>query len=79
MADGALESGGALKRKLDEGETQTTKDQDLSSPPAKVRVTDDKTRESGPTKPNTVDVPQSAGPSNQTTADVSDDEREKMQ
>lgn len=82
MSDGSSES--ALKRKLDEGETQTANDTDLSSPPAKVRVTDNKARETVLTKPNTVDVSQnSVGPSNiassQAIAEGSDDEREKMQ
>lgn len=82
MSDGSSES--VLKRKLDEGETQTANDTDLSSPPTKVRVTDNKARETVQTKPNTVDVSQnSVGPSNiassQAIAEGSDDEREKMQ
>ena len=84
MSDGLSESTGVLKRKLDEGESQTANDIDLSLPPTKVRLTDDKARETVQTKPNTVDVSQSSsGPSNtassQPIAEGSDDEREKMQ
>lgn len=84
MSDGLSESTGVLKRKLDEGESQTANDIDLSLPPTKVRLTDDKARETVQTEPNTVDVSQSSsGPSNtassQPIAEGSDDEREKMQ
>lgn len=85
MADAVPENSGALKRKLEEGETQTTKDEDLTSPPAKIRATDDTTSEAGTIKPNDLDVEHSAGSSNQTTtldADGSGEtygEREKMQ
>ena len=37
MADNVPESGGSLKRKLEEGGTRKTKDEDLISPPAKIR------------------------------------------
>ena len=37
MADNVPESGGSLKRKLEEGETRKTKDENLISPPAKTR------------------------------------------
>lgn len=80
-ADNVVEGSGALKRKLEEGDTQKTKDEDLASPPAKIRATDDKTSETGPTKPSALDVA-SAGTSNQTSSDNSSetyDEREKMQ
>ena len=80
MADNISDNGGSLKRKLEEGETQKTKDEDLTSPPAKIRATDDKTSEADPAKPS--DVEQSAGSSNQTSADGSGEtygEREKMQ
>lgn len=82
MADKVPESGGSLKRKLEEDETQKTKDKDLMSPPAKIRVTDDKTSEAGSAKPNAPDVEQSAGSSNQTSGDDNGEtygEREKMQ
>lgn len=82
MADTIPESGGSSKRKLEEGETQKTKDKDLMSPPAKIRVTDNKTSEAGPAKPNAPDVEQSAGSSNQTSGDDNGEtygEREKMQ
>lgn len=81
MADNVPESGGSLKRKLEEGETQKTKDEDLTSPPAKIRAADDKTSEAGPAKP-APDVEQDAGSSNQTSGDGSGEtygEREKMQ
>lgn len=82
-ADSVVEGSGALKRKLEEDVTQKTKDEDLSSPPAKIRATDDKTSEAGPTKPSVEhDVAASAETSNQTTLDSSSeayDEREKMQ
>ena len=82
MADNVPESGGSLKRKLEEGETQKTKDEDMASPPAKIRATDDKANEAGLAKPNAPDVEQSAGSSNQTSGDGSGEtygEREKMQ
>ena len=37
MADNVPESGGSLKRKPEEGETRKTKDENLISPPAKIR------------------------------------------
>ena len=37
MADNVPESGGSLKRKPEEGETRKTKDENLFSPPAKIR------------------------------------------
>ena len=82
MADNVPESGGSLKRKLEEGETQKTKDEDMASPPTKIRAADDKTNEAGPAKPNAPDVEQSAGSSNQTSGDSNGEtygEREKMQ
>ena len=80
MADNVPESGGSLKRKLEESEAQKTKDEDLIPPPAKIRVTEGKTSEAGPAKPNAPDVEQSA--SNQTSVDDNGEtygEREKMQ
>lgn len=82
MADNAPESGGSLKRKLEESEAQKTKDEDLIPPPAKIRVTEGKISEAGPAKPNAPDVEQSAGSSNQTNGDDNGEtygEREKMQ
>ena len=82
MADNVPESGGSLKRKLEESEAQKTKDEDLIPPPAKIRVTEGKTSEAGPAKPNAPDVEQSAGSSNQTSVDDNGEtygEREKMQ
>ncbi|KAL9955156.1 hypothetical protein ACROYT_G036442 [Oculina patagonica] len=81
-AENVVEGSSALKRKLEEGETQKTKDEDLASPPAKIRATDDKTSETGPSKPSVEHDVASAGTSNQTTLDSSSeayDEREKMQ
>ena len=82
MADNISESGGSLKRKLEEDETQKTKHEGLNSPPAKIRATDDKTSGAGPSKP-APDVEQSAGSSNQTSGGDDNSEtygeREKMQ
>ena len=82
MDDNVAESGSSLKRKLEEGETQKTKDEDLASPPAKIRAADDKTSEAGTAKPNAPDVEQNAASSNQTSGDSNGEtygEREKMQ
>ena len=82
MADNVPETGGSLKRKLEESEAQKTKDEDMIPPPAKTRVTDGKTSEAGPSKPNVPDVEQSTGSSNQTSGDDNGEtygEREKMQ
>ena len=78
-AGNIVEGSGALKRKLDEEEDQKTKDEDLASPPVKIRATEDKKSEIGQAKPSGLDVA-SAGSSNQTTSDSeTSDEREKMQ
>ena len=82
-ADNVVEGSDALKRKLDEEEDQKTKDEELTSPPAKIRATDDKKSETGQAKPSGLDVA-SAGSSNQTLNQTTSDnetseEREKMQ
>ena len=82
MADSGPESG-VLKRKLEEDEAQKTKETELSSPPAKIRATDESTSERDPSKANVVNVSPSASGSSQTIATESSGEsygeREKMQ
>lgn len=84
MADSGPESG-VLKRKLEEDEAQKTKETELSSPPAKIRATDESTSERDPSKANVVNVaPSTSGSSSsQTIATESSGEsygeREKMQ
>lgn len=83
MVENDSESG-TLKRKLDEEESQKTKDEELSSPPAKVRATDESSSESEPSKANVLDVAPSSSVPNQTSATTESSgetygEREKMQ
>ena len=82
MADNVSDSG-VLKRKMEVDETPEIKDKELSSPPAKVRATEENASEPAPSKANVLDVTPGTSTSNQTTATESNGEtygeREKMQ
>ena len=78
----SVSESGVLKRKLDEDGAQKEKESELSSPPAKVRLTDVTRSEQDPSKANVLDMAPTISSNQTTSAENSGEtygEREKMQ